>query len=63
MKKRASDFMARRRKAENKEYRMRKKREASMKEDIEEASATAAAESSLTTPRPVENTGELTGEG
>ena len=63
MRKRASDFMARRRKAENKEYRMRKKREASMKAVMEEAPATAASEISLTTPRPVENTGESTGDG
>ena len=34
-----------------------------MKEDKEEAPATAASESSLTTPRPIENTDESTGEG
>ena len=64
MKKRAPDFMARRRRAENKEYyRMRKKREAGMKADMKEAPASAASESSLTTPRPVEHTGESGGEG
>ena len=42
---------------------MGKKREASMREDMEEAPATAASESSLTIPRPVKNTGVSTGEG
>lgn len=42
---------------------MRKKREAGMREDMEEAPATAASEGSLTTPRVVEHTGDTGGEG